>query len=306
MAIYDLSYIGTDTNQVVFNDFTGQVDNSGVVYRVKNRAPQQRQLRELDLPIPFESGISDFETLIGKTAYIIDGTIYPSSEGTSELGIRKLRKVASLDIAQADVLSDDGYVPYLWTETEINKQVFLKVLYVQLVESTRTGLIQDFRLICKIKDPTIFSETLSQANTQQANFGPATGTAIFPFTFPIVFGASTSTVSIDAINLGDSPTYPVAIQIHGPVNTPRITNTSTGEYIEVNVNLATTGNTLAISYDKDSLRVEADGISIINQVTAASTFWKLQPGSNVISLSGSSVGTNAYATVSYRSTWPLS
>lgn len=306
MAIYDLSYLGTDTNQVVFNDYTGVVDNSGNVFRVKNRAPQQRQIRELDLPIPFESGISDFETLIGQTAYVIDGTLYPSSDGTSEAGIRALRKVASLDIAQADVLSDTGYVPYIWTESSGNKQVFVKVLYVQLMESTRSGLIQDFRLICKVKDPTIFSETLNQASTAQANFGAATGTGIFPHTFPLIFGASTSTVSIDAINLGDIPTYPVSIQIHGPVNSPKITNTSTGEYIETTVNLAGTGNTLAISYDKDSLRVELDGVSVINQVTAASTFWKLQPGSNVISLSGSSVGTSAYATVSYRSAWPLS
>lgn len=306
MAIYDISKLGTANSLVYFNDYTGVYDNSGNVFRVKNRAPQKRQIRELDLPIPFESGISDFETLIGQTAYVIDGTLYPSSDGTSEAGIRALRKVASLDIAQADVLSDDGYVPYVWTESTSNKQVFLKVLYVQLVESTRTGLIQDFRLICKIKDPTIFSEDLEEANTQQANFGAATGTAIFSHVFPLIFGASTSTVSIDAVNLGDAPAYPVSIQIHGPVNSPKITNTSTGEYIETTVNLALAGNTLAISYDKDSLRVELDGISVINQVTAASTFWKLQPGDNVISLSGSSVGTGAYATVSYYSAWPLS
>lgn len=306
MAIYDLSKLGTANSLIYFNDYTGLYDNSGNVFRVKNRAPQKRQIRELDLPIPFESGISDFETLIGQTAYVIDGTLYPSSDGTSEAGIRALRKVASLDVAQADVLSDFGYVPYVWTETDGNKQVFVKVLYVQLMESSRSGLIQDFRLICKVKDPTIFSETLNQASTASANFGAATGTGIFPHTLPLIFGASTSTVSIDAINLGDMPTYPVSIQIHGPVNSPKITNTSTGEYIETTVNLAGTGNTLAISYDKDSLRVELDGVSVINQVTAASTFWKLQPGSNVISLSGSSVGTSAYATVSYYSAWPLS
>lgn len=306
MAIYDISTLGTDTNLVYFNDFTGQFDNTGVVYRVKNRAPQRRQVRELDLPIPFESGISDFETLIGQTAYIIDGTIYPDGEGGTELGLRKLRKIASLDIEQADILSDAGYVPYVWTETQFNKQVFLKVLYVQIVESTRTGLIQDFRLVCKIKDPTIFEETLREANTQEANFGAATGTAILPHTFPLIFGASTSTVSVDAINYGDSPAYPVSIQIHGPVNSPKLTNTSTGEYLEVTVNVTGIGNTLAISYDKDSLRVELDGVSVINQVTALSTYWKLQPGSNVISLSGSSVSDDAYATVSYRSAWPLS
>lgn len=232
--------------------------------------------------------------------------MYPGGESDSDAGLAKLRKVTSLDLNQADVLSDDGYVPYVWTEYERNKQVFMKPLYVQIVESTRMGLVQDFRIIAKIKDPTIFEETLRQADTSQANFGAATGTAIFPHVFPLIFGASTSSVSIDAINYGDLPTYPVSINIHGPVNSPKITNTSTGEYIEVTSNLATTDNELVIAYDKDSLRVELDGISVINQVTAASTFWKLQPGSNVISLTGSSVSDDAYATVSYRSAWPLS
>lgn len=306
MAIYDLSHLGTDANQVFFNDYTGEFQSGGTVFRVKSRAPQQRQIRDLDIPIPFENGISDFETLIGKTAYVIDGTMYPGGESDSESGLATLRRVSSLELNQDDVLSDTGYVPYVWTEFSNNKQVFMKPLYVQIVESTRQGLVQDFRIIAKIKDPTIFSETLSQSSTQPANFGPATGTAIFPHTFSLIFGASTSSVSVDANNVGDLPVYPVAIAIHGPVNSPKITNTATGEYIEVTVNLAGTGNTLAISYDKDSLRVELDGISVINQVTAASTYWKLQPGSNVISLTGSSISTSAYATVSYRSGWPLS
>jgi len=303
MAIYDLSYLGTSTNQIRFNDY----DNpSPAVYRAVSRAPQRRQLRELDIPVPFESGIADFETLIGQTSYVIEGIMYPVGEAEYDTGLAALRKLASLEIEQADVLSDSGYVPYVFTENARLKQVFLKVLYVDIREDTRKGLVQPFKLICKIKDPTIFGATLNVASTQTVNFSAATGTAIFPKKFPLIFGASTSTVSVDAINLGDSKTYPVSIQIHGPVNSPKITNTSTGEYIEVSVNLASTGNTLAISYDKDSLRVELDGVSVINQVTAASTFWKLQPGSNVISLSGSSVSTNAYATVSFYSAWPLS
>lgn len=305
MAVYDVSSLGTDTFRLYFNDFTKQFDTDNVIFRVKNRAPQQWQIRDLDIPLPFESGISDFQTLLGKTAYVIEGTMYPGGESDSDLGLSKLRKVASLDLNQADVLSDDGYIPYVWTEFVRNKQVFMKPLYVQIVESTRQGLVLDFRIVAKIKDPTIYEETLREADTSQADFGASTGTALYSFTYPIIFGASTSTVSTDATNYGDLPAYPIAIAIHGPINTPRITNTSTGEYIEVASNLATSGNTLAISYDKDSLRVELDGVSVISQVSATSTYWKLQPGDNVISLSGSSVGTGAYATLTYHSAWPL-
>jgi len=290
---------------VYFNDFTNQYNNVDVVFRVKNRAPRRPDIRELDIPIPFENGIADFKTLLGQYGYIIDGTMYPGGDAGSEAGLAKLRKVCSLELNQADVTTDSGYVPYQYSEFTSDKQVMVKPLYVQIVESSRMGLVQDFRIICKIKDPTIFSATLNQASTQAADFSAATGTAIFPFTFPIIFGSSTSSVSIDAINNGDLPAYPVTIQIHGPVNVPKITNTTTGEYIEVDVNLATVDNVLAISYDKDTLSVTVDGVSQISKVSTDSTYWKLQPGSNVISLTGSSISDDAYATVSYRSAWPL-
>lgn len=265
MSIYDQSTLGTVNNQITFNG------TSFPIFRVQSRQPQRRQLRELDIPIPFENGISDFETLIGQTSYIIEGTMYPGGEAEYDDGLRKLRKLASLEIQQDDAFSDDGYVPYVYTEKMRNKQIFLKVLYVDLPESTRKGLVQPFRLICKIKDPTIFSETLNSASTLPADFTTAAGSAIHAFSYPIIYGASTSSVSVDALNEGDIPVYPISINIHGPVNSPKITNTTTGEYIQVNVNLGTTANELVIAYDKDSLSVERDGVPVLNSVTSAST-----------------------------------
>lgn len=301
MAIYEESTLGTDTNQVVFNNY-----GTSPVYRVTSRAPQRRDIRELDIPIPFENGISDFQTLIGKVVYVIDGIMYPGGESDYDNGLNALRRLASLEIQQDDPLSDDGYVPYVWTEFNRSRQVFMKVLYVQIPETTRKGLVQPFRLICKIKDPTIYGDELQTASTAPADFTTASGTAVLPFEFPIIFGASTASVSIDAQNEGDLPVYPVGIRVYGPVNSPKVTNESTGEYIELQgINLSTTANVLSIVYDKDSLRVEVDGVSAINQVTNASTYFKLQPGSNVISLTGSSISDDAYAVITYRSGWPL-
>jgi hypothetical protein len=232
--------------------------------------------------------------------------MYPANESDYDTGLAMLRKLASLEVEQADVLSDGGYVPYTWTEVVRDKRIYLKVLYVQIPETTRKGLVQPFRLVCKIKDPTIFSDDQQEASTEEADFTTASGTAVLPHVFPLIFGASTSSVSVDAYNYGDIDAYPIAIQVVGPVNSPKITNSSTGEYLEVGVNLTTSSNTLSIAYDKDTLRVELDGVSVISQVTTASTYWKLQPGSNTITLTGSSISDGAYCTVSYRSTWPLS
>lgn len=239
-------------------------------------------------------------------AYVIEGTMYPGGPSDAERGIRNLRKVANLDIEQADILSDSGYVPYIFSEEDGDKQIFVKVLYIDLPETTRKGLVQPFRYVCKIKDPTIYGATLKQANTGPADFSAATGSAGYPFGYPIGYGSSTTTVSIDANNVGDTPVYPVGISIFGPCTNPKVTNTTTGDYIQVNCSLASASNNLIIQYDRDTLLVELDGVSQLNNVTSGSTYFKLPPGNNIISLTGSSISSGSYAIVSFYDGFSLS
>lgn len=301
MSLYDTGYIGTTANRITLNDFT-----TTPVYRLISRQPQRRQIRELDIPIPFESGISDFETLIGQTAYVIEGIMYPGSESEFDSGLRALRKLASLDIAQDDNLSDDGYVPYIWSDQSGQKQLFIKVLYVDVREDTRKGLVQPFRLICKVKDPTIHGYTLKTASTGEFDAATASGDAEYSFGYPVVYGASLYSVTSNASNSGDIPAYPQAIRVYGPISDPKIINSTTGEYIEVNTTLSSSSNVLTIVYDKDSLSVTVDGVSVLPSVTESSTYFKLQPGGNEITLEGATVSTGAYAEVSFYDAYPLS
>lgn len=301
MSIYARATLGEADNQIVFNDYT--IDP---VYRTKARAPSKWQIRQQDLPVPFESGSSDFLTLLGDSAYIIAGTMYPSSENAYDKGLAALRSVASLDIEQADLASDGGYVPYAWgnADGDLTQQVFMKPLYVQLAETTTQGFVQPFTIYAKVKDPTIFG-AFKLASTQQADFSVTTGSAIFPAVFPLVIGASSFSVSATAQNNGTLPTYPASITVHGPVNTPTITNQATGESITVNCNLTSTSDVLSLIYDKDSLAITLNGISQIQNLTTGSTLFKIHPGSNIITLTGTSVSTSAYAEVNYADAWPL-
>lgn len=302
MSIYDTAYIGTANNRITFNDYS-----TYPIYRVQSKYPQQRQIRELDIPVPFESGISDFQTLIGRTAFIIEGKMYPDSEATFSTGLSALRKLASLDYSQNDSASDSGYVPYVYSENGTdNRQIFLKVVYVDIKEDTRQGLVQPFRLVCKVKDPTIYGYPSKVASTQGTDATTSGGSAVFPFSFPVVFGASTVSVTSTATNNGDVNVYPSSIIVHGPINTPRVTNSATGEYIEVAKNLASSSNVLTITYDKDSISVDLDGNSVLDSVSSGSTYFKLQPGGNQITLTGSSVGSNCYVTVNYYDGYSLS
>lgn len=301
MSLYQSATIGTDTNKITFNDTAQQP-----YFRVQSRAPQRRQLRDLDIPVPFENGIMDFETLTGQYTYVIQGTMYPASEYDSDRGVAMLRKLASLEISQDDPLSDDGYVPYVWQEASRSKQLFLKVLYVNVTDNVKQGLIKQFTLLCKIKDPTIYSSETQIASTEQAD-PSATGSAVHSFTYPVVYGATLLDVQQDAINDGDLPVYPIGMTVYGPVTNPKITNVTTGEYIEfANTTLSSGANVLSIAYDKDSIAITLDGVNYLSKITNSSTYFKLQPGANQIQLSGASVGSGAYLTVSYYSGWPLS
>lgn len=302
MAIYDPGYIGTTANRVTLNDF-----DASPLFRVRSEQPQSRDVRELDIPIPFENGISDFRTLLGEVAYIIEGTMYPGDEAEFDSGLRQLTKVASLEVAQDDNLSDNGYVPYAWTESNGNqKQLFVKVLWVDRKKTTRQGLVLPFKFVCKVKDPTIYGVTLKSATTEGIDPTTTSGAALYDFSYPIVYGASTYSVSSTATNDGSIPVFPVSITVNGPVNVPKITNETTGEYIEINTNLNTDSDVLIISYDKDTLIAEKNGVSVLSAVTAGNTWFKLQPGGNEISLSGSSIGSGAYVEVTFRDAYPLS
>lgn len=301
MSIYKTATLGEPDNQITFNNFT-----QFPVYRTQTRAPQRYQLRQEDAPIPFEDGISDFQTLIGSTVYVIKGTMYPQNEVSYDNGLNALRAVCSLALEQSDPTADsEGYVPYIWNNALSQQQIFMKPLYVQLIEDTRQGFVQPFAIYAKVKDPIIYGGTLKTASTAASNPSTTTGTALYPFTYPVLYGSTTFTVSANAYNAGNIPAYPNSVSIIGPCSTPTITNTRTGEFITVNVTLNSTSDLLLINYGKNNLSVTLNGVNNLKNVTTNSTYFKIQPGNNIIQLSGASVGTGAVATVNYYDSFAM-
>lgn len=300
MAIYNTSDLGTAANKITFNDF----DHSPL-YRVIRRAPTRREIREYDIPLPEHTGVADFQTYIGKTYFIIDGIMYPNDETEYHVGRQRLRKLAALSVSQEDANSDRGYVPYVWAENGVNKVMYVKVLYVDMQESTRQGIVQPFRLLCKIKYPIIFDET-PQSQTITVGTTSPTGGVIAPFIVPVILGASSSSTSLGVENRGDTASYPT-FTIKGPIYIPRLTYVETGEYIELNVNLTSGSDTLIISYDQDSAPyITLNGTNSYSKLTTGSKLFKIRPGTVTLTLTGSSVGTGAQATVSFQSAYSLS
>lgn len=318
MAVYDISTLGVSDNYVTFND-----DSSSPYFRIIKRYPTRRELREYDIAIPENTGAADWQSFIGKEYFIIDGILIPSNDNEFYQGRRLLRKVASLTLEQADTLSDNGYVPYKWTE-DIPVQQMVKVMYVDMQESVRQGIVQPFRLLCKTKYPIITAQTpktatitIGSVNTLggfgvpfliplsiPSTSGGAAGST-FPVTYPVMWGSSKSTGSASITNAGDIAAYP-SISIIGPISRPKITNVTTGEYIEFDTNLPTSSDGIAIQYDADSISMTRNGANIYGSLTAGSSLFRLRPGINTFTLTGTSVGTGASAAVTASDAWPIS
>lgn len=300
-SVFDTSTLGTSNNEISFND-----DSLDIYYRITDRYVMNRQVRQNDMPLPEQMGIADFQTLLGSSNYLIQGTMYPNDDSGYDQGKKALRKLASLEIEQADNDADEGYVPYKIAESDgFDKQIFMKVLYVDTRESSRNGLKLPFRLFCKIKSPVVLSQVAAQANLGSAT-ATATGSSNLPWALPKAIGLTSYSSSGTITNSGDIGTYPT-ITVFGPVTSPRITNSTTGEYIELtSINLPTGTDTLSINYDQDSISITQAGVSVLNRLTSGSTLFKIRPGANTLALTGATVGTGAYATVSAFHAWPLS
>jgi hypothetical protein len=301
MSIYSEATLGYSDNLITFNDYT--IDP---IYRTTTRVPRRFDVRDQDIPIPFESGTSDFKTLIGNTDYVIQGKMYPSSETSYDSGYAALRDVSNVDLNQVDVNvgtvnTNDGYVPYMWGDGggNLTKQLFVKPIYVFASENTKQGYVLPFIIYCKVKDPTIYGATLRTASTINGTPGGTTGSATFPVKFPVAFGATYYTVSATATNNGTIPVYPQSIDVYGPVTNPKITNGATGEFLNVNVTLSSSSDHLQIQYSKDYLSVTLNGVSVLNKVSSDSTYFKIHKGGNGISLTGTSISSGSYCTVNF-------
>ncbi len=137
----------------------------------------------------------------------------------------------------------------------------------------------------KVLDGLIYDATV---NTATANLPQTTNTATFPLPFPIVWGQSSNN-TLQALNGGNYRAKPVFV-ITGPATTPRIVNTSTGQYLRLNLTLVA-GDVVVI--DTQARTVTLNGSNRNNAVDTGSTFHSVPSGGT--SFSFSSQGTTSEA-----------
>lgn len=304
LPIYQEFTFGSSANLLTFND-----KDADFVIKATRRLATKRDIRSFDTPVPFDSGITDYETFVGRMFYMIDGRIYGRNEGHLYTGQNAIRKAMNIKIAQDDSESDYGYLPMKWSENGVAKQLLMKPLYVDIEENRKWAMKPPFKALFKIKYPVITSQAAHSEDFSPAISGTggilllAAGIQITANGIQI--GTSTGTGSGEIDNAGDYPAWPT-ITFNGTVTNPKITNVTTGEFIQINYGL-TSGESIAITYDNDILTiVKNDGTNIIQYLTSDSTLFTIRPGINALSFTSANMGSGAGCSVNIFDTWPLS
>ncbi|WNI15579.1 phage distal tail protein [Actinacidiphila sp. ITFR-21] len=149
-------------------------------------------------------------------------------------------------------------------------------------------------------DPYLYG--LDQQAVSTVAYSPSAGRT-YPRTYPMSYGATGSSGTVDAVNNGDSPAYPV-LRLDGPVANPSIEQPDTGALLALDATL-TTGDYLLI--DTRSRAVLLQGTTPRrNWIRGGSTWPLLMPGSNQLTYRGSALpgapGQSSLLTVTWRDT----
>lgn len=158
--------------------------------------------------------------------------------------------------------------------------------------SAMQSRIQPFFLSLICPDP--YWQSVTESETEIVTW---IGGLTFPLQFPISF-AQAGEKRKNIINQGDAET-PVRVEIFGPATNPRITNISTGEYMQVD-QAVYQEQTLVITTDFGHKRVELDGVSAFNYIDEGTTFFSLVPGDNIIECTSADPQEVAKVKISHR------
>jgi len=144
-------------------------------------------------------------------------------------------------------------------------------------------------------DPKYYDDT---ATTLVINPLTSPGGRSYSRTFNYNYGASIPNL-FTVTNNGWATTNP-QITVTGPVSNPTITNTTTGQFLTVNVTLGTTD---VLVLDLENKNITLNGSPARNLLANGSQWFGANPGSTTFSFSGTAGTSATAATIVYRNAY---
>lgn len=149
----------------------------------------------------------------------------------------------------------------------------------------------------RASDPTWYNPTAVSGGATPSIAGTPTSV---PLTIPWVAGASTINSTITLNNLGTWISYPI-ITVIGPVSNLVITNTTTGDKIEVGSTISSGDTwTFDLRYGRKTV-IDQTGANKASSITADSSLatFAILRGANAITVTGTSTGSATQASIIY-------
>lgn len=126
----------------------------------------------------------------------------------------------------------------------------------------------------------------------------------FPISFPLSFTVSASPNAVILTSGGNQPTPPL-LRIYGACTDPAITNTTTGQQIKFSGLSVTAGSYLDVDVAGREVLMNGDpNLSFYSKLDfTQSTWWEIQPGQNLITVTTTSQDSSCELYVFWRDRW---
>ncbi len=191
-------------------------------------------------------------------------------------------------LARASLQSYSGNDGFILLEITLESGV-LTQCYAMLIEGPDFDIVdnadpglRDVGFVMLMKDPRLYSQTLQSASGvetyQGTNFSVVQGASP---TVPFQLYQNT-VVSVTCTNNGTRDTPP-AITVTGPTTSPRVTNVTTGKYIELTGLTLLAGESVVIDVSKRTI-TKNDGTDLSAYWGSGSSWLVLNRGANQLTL----------------------
>lgn len=238
----------------------------------------EADVRNDEIPKEGQHGIWDFFSFYGKRTITFEGVIV----GANEADISEIRDllVQVTALPAQPTTDDDGTVIISWTDPlDRDVQTEAKILTSpRFTRNMKEKYRLDFFITLKSANPAIESQDVTEVNGVR---GYPMGGTTMPFMLPVELG--TTYVNRFTVNNVGSAISDVTIRLYGgasfPINNPRISNLTTGVFMQINVELADETEYVEIN-TKEGTIVDQDGIDLSGNLEAGSGFPRLDIGEN--------------------------
>lgn len=267
---------------IVFNDYTSGTPEYVIRNTPELLAPPEPRQTKADRQA--DHGVHDSLSFYNERVLPFSGEIIGTSQSNRKTLEDNLKKCLALKVIQS-LDDDDGYILVQITDEDST----LKQCYAKIISKVNFHVLDDidpsrrsFDFVMMAKDPWLYSQTLQTATGEETYQG--TNFQVVESASPTVpFTLYQNTVITATCSNGGTADAPPSITITGPTTGPIITNSTTGEYIDLNGLVLLTGESVTIDVSQRTI-LKNDGTDLSAYFAAGSTWLVLIPGTNEFTL----------------------